>query len=143
MAALYMSFGIETASREVRFALNKTPYTYYFIEVDCEDVADLTDAAALAALKISPNDLLSPNWESEIRRGIEPSTHRIARALVADGFAGAIVPSFAPSALPTDRNLVLWDWEDVTDKAPTGRRLVRVMHRDKLPSTKASWPKAP
>lgn len=143
LKALYLSFDFETAAREVRFALNKTPYTYYFVEVDCEDVADLTDAETLAAFGFDPDDLQSPNWESEMRRGIEPSTHRIARTLIAGGFAGAIVPSFAPGALPGDKNLVLWDWEDAADAAARGPHRVRVLHRDKLPASKASWPKAP
>jgi RES domain-containing protein len=141
--ALYMSFDFATAAREVRFALNTNPYTFYFIEVDCADVADLTDPASLAASKIDPTDLEAPNWESEMRRGARPATHRIAAALIRDGFAGIIVRSFAPGALPGDKNLVLWKWEDVRATPSSSPHRIRVLGRERLPMTTASWPTTP
>lgn len=143
VAALYMSFGIETAAREVRFALNKNPYTFYFIEVDCADIADLTDPGVLSALNIDPADLEAPNWESEMRRGDEPSTHRIAASLISAGYAGIIVPSFAPGASPGDKNLVLWKWDDIDAAPSSSPHRVRVLGRDRLPMSPAPRRKPP
>lgn len=36
----------------------------------------------------------------------------IAERLMADGYAGIIVPSFATGATPANLNLVLWRWSD-------------------------------
>ena len=50
---------------------------------------------------------------------IVPASHALADRLVAAGFAGMRVPSFAAGAGPDDVNLVLWRW--------SGRRPSRVV----------------
>lgn len=141
--ALYTSFSFNTAAKEVRFSLNADPYTFYFLEIDCDDIADLTDPAVRAACGVSLSDLECPNWESEMRKGVEPSSHAVARRLIAEGLAGAIVPSFASGADRGDRNLVLWTWVDMTGASSSDRHSVRVLERDALPSTLESWPRRP
>ncbi|MEQ8404691.1 MAG: RES domain-containing protein [Oceanicaulis sp.] len=140
--ALYLSFRLETAASEVRFTLNYQPYTFYFLEVDCGPVADLSSAGAREALGVSASDLECPNWESEMYRGIKPRSHLMADRLIERGYAGAVVPSFAAGAGPDDLNLVLWTWEEVThaEALDGAGSKVCVLNRAALPVDAASWP---
>lgn len=142
MPALYASFGFETAAREVRFSVTADPYTFYFLDVDCRPIADLTSASVRDALGVAFADLACPNWESEMHKGIEPASHALARRLIALGYAGIIVPSFARGAQDGDRNLVLWRWEDGTGRSAAGdaASTVRVLKRASLPADLSSWP---
>ena len=137
--ALYTSFDFNTAAKEVRFALNMAPYTFYFLEVNSARVADLSDPGVRKALGVEWDDLKCPNWESEMHKGAEPASQRVARRLIAEGYTGAIVPSFAKGAGPDDLNLVLWKWEEVTRKSKR-QNTVRVLKRGELPADGASWP---
>lgn len=53
-----------------------------------------------------------PNWHDEMRDHGEARTQRLARKLIAQGYHGAMVRSFASGAGPADHNLVLWAWGD-------------------------------
>lgn len=137
--ALYTSLTHETAAREVRFSLNQEPYTFYFLAVDCHHIADLTDRDTRLNLQIRFEDLSNDNWESEMHRGIEPSTHAITRRLKADGYSGILVNSFAPGASVQDINLVLWLWDSVDAMPATSQSAVMVLNREDLPQNDASW----
>lgn len=136
--ALYTSFTFNTAAKEVRFSLNADPYTFYFLQVDCEDIADLSNAGTRRKLKIRWSDLECPNWESDMHKGIEPACHAVARHLAENGYAGIVVNSFASGATPDDLNLVLWKWDDVTDGDTPTKHAVRVLERDQLPRDPSS-----
>lgn len=142
MPALYASFSFEAAAREVRFSVSSEPYTFYFLEVDAWPVADLVSTDVRGALGVQPDALACPNWESEMNRGIEPASHALARRLIAQGYAGIVVPSFARGARAEDRNLVLWQWEEVSEgsRELEARSTVRVLERASLPSDLSSWP---
>lgn len=137
--ALYTSFTFNTAAKEIRFSLNADPYTFYFLDIDCADVVDLSVGAIRRRLRIKWSDLECPNWESDMHKGIEPSCHTITKRLIEDGYAGIIVNSFARGATPDDLNLVLWRWDDVTDSDEQSNHAVRVLKRDQLPRSDASW----
>ena len=137
--ALYTSFSLNTAAKEVRFALNRDPFTFYYVDVDCRDVLDLCDPATRASFAVDLRDLECPNWESEMYRGLEPASHALAIRLHGAGAAGIIVPSFAPGATGDDRNLVLWTWQDVTGGG-NSPHAIRILSRDQLPSDQRSWP---
>lgn len=137
--ALYTSFSFNTAAKEVRFSLNADPYTFYFLEVDCADIIDLSDSNVRRSLKIEWSDLECPNWESDMNKGIEPACHVMTKRLIAGGYAGIVVNSFAIGATPDDLNLVLWNWEDVTDSETPTRHAVWVLERDQLPRDLSSW----
>lgn len=137
--ALYASFSFNTAAKEVRFSLNADPYTFYFLEVDCADIADLSNAAVRRKLRIKWSDLECPNWESNMNKGIEPACHVLTKRLVADGYAGIVVDSFATGATADDLNLVLWHWDDVTESEEPTRHAERVLKREQLPHDRSSW----
>ncbi len=135
MPALYLALSSIGAVKEANqgFAHKIDPCTLCSYDVDCEDIADLSDAKVLAHLRIAPSELACA-WAAIAAGGAEPPSWRIARRLKADGYAGLIVPSFAKAAAPDERNLVLWTWSKalphrVTVDDPSG----------KLPKNQLSW----
>lgn len=133
--ALYLSLTITTAIKEANqgFAFKIRPYVVCSYDVDCEDIADLTTEAGRIAHGALLADLACA-WFADAAAGRVPPSWRIARALIAGGQAGVLVPSFAPGAAEEDRNLVLWDWSDrpphkVEVFDPSGR----------LPKNQLSW----
>ena len=116
MPALYTSFDFATCAREVRFSLNTDPYTFYHLEVESVQIADLSSRIFREALKIKWSDLECPNWESEMNKGKAPATHKVAARLIGMGYHGIITPSFAPRSNPDDLNLVLWRWKLASER---------------------------
>ena len=133
---LYTSLRFETAWLEAQqaFPFKAQPLTLCACDVDCEDIIDLTDQAALAEQAVAASDLACA-WQDLATRGIRPPSWQLAERLIASGIAGAIVPSFAAGAGAADRNVVFWDW---TRQSPHQLRVIDDEHR--LPSDAASWP---
>ena len=135
LETLYLSLSYHTVFREVSsgFAHRLTPYVLCSYDVDCEDIADLRTDAGRAALGVAMADL-NCAWADALIAGREPASWPIVRRLLAEGHAGALVPSFATGATANDHNLVLWRWgpdlpHKVTAYDPTG----------KLPKNQLSW----
>ncbi|HWD66375.1 MAG TPA: RES domain-containing protein [Caulobacteraceae bacterium] len=135
LEALYLSLSFKTVFREVSggFAHRLTPYVLCSYDVDCEDIADLGTDAGRAGLGIALTDL-SCAWGDALIAGREPESWPVVRRLLADGYAGILVSSFAVGATVDDQNLVLWRWgpdlpHKVTVYDPT----------DKLPKNQLSW----
>jgi RES domain-containing protein len=135
MRALYTSLRVETAWLEAQqgFAFKAQPMTICGYEVDCEDVVDLTEAETLSRWGVEPADL-GCAWEAAMHRRQEPPSWAIARRLIADGIAGALVPSFAPGCGAGHVNAVFWRWSDAL---PHRVRAIDDEHR--LPRDDASW----
>jgi len=115
------------------FPFKAQPMTICAYEVDCQDVADLTDAGQLLAHAITPADLTGP-WEKQARAGRRPASWIMAERLIADGVAGIVVPSFAYGAGAADINVVFWHWSN------TPPHQVRVIdHEHRLPRDASSW----
>jgi len=133
--ALYTSLRMETAWREAQqgFAFKAQPLTICAYEVDCANVADLTDPAARARLAVGLSDLACP-WESLALRGLEPPSWSLSRRLIAAGAAAIIVPSFAPGAIADDRNVVFWRWS-----ANLPCRVIVIDEEGRLPRNDLSW----
>ncbi len=135
LPTLYLSLSYHTVFREVSggFAHRLTPYVLCSYDIDCEDIADLRNDAGRDALGLSLDDL-DCAWGDALIAGREPASWPIARRLLADGYAGILVPSFARGATSDDHNLVLWRWgpklpHKVAAYDPTG----------KLPKNQLSW----
>lgn len=135
LETLYLSLSYHTVFREVSggFAHRLTPYVLCSYDVDCEDIADLRTDAEQAALGVSLTDL-GCAWGDALVAGSEPESWVVVRRLLAEGYAGILVPSFATGATVDDQNLVLWRWapdlpHKVTAYDPTG----------KLPKNQLSW----
>ena len=110
MPALYTSLGILTVLREANQAGHQQPTTLVCYKADIEAVFDSRDAAALKSEDIDPADLSDPTWRDQMRDRGEARTQALARRLIALGYRGLLVRSFAPGAGEDDLNLVLWTW---------------------------------
>jgi RES domain-containing protein len=109
--ALYLALSFSTAVKEANqgFAHKIAPCVLCSYEVDCTDVADLRNPAGRKRHRVTPADLACA-WFDLAARGEEPPSWVVARKLIADGFAAALVPSFVSGATADDHNLVLWKW---------------------------------
>lgn len=109
--ALYTALDAMTAVREVsQVGQPLQPTLLVTYEVDAEPVFDALDPAALAGQGMAPADLAADDWRLRMRDGGIAPTQAFAGRLMAQGFAGMRVPSFARGAAPGAANLVLWRW---------------------------------
>ncbi len=109
--ALYTSLAPLTAIREAQpLGRPMQPLTLCAYQVDAEPVFDAMDAESRRALKLTEADLACPAWEAEMRIGAVPASQALADRLIAAGYAGMEVRSYAAGASPEDLNLVLWQW---------------------------------
>lgn len=127
MPALYTSLSVMTALREANQVGHLQPTTLVSYDAEITSVFDSRDADALAALGMDADALAAPSWRDEMRHHGEARTQQLARQLIAEGYPGLMVRSFAPGAGPGDLNLVLWAWGD---RAPC--RLVLIDDENRL-----------
>ena len=125
--ALYTSLSILTALREANQVGHLQPTTLVSYKADIEAVFDSRDADALRSENVDPTELADPTWRDQMRERGEARTQALARRLVAAGYRGLLVRSFAPGAGEGDLNLVLWMWG-----AAEGARLVLVDDENRL-----------
>ena len=109
--ALYASLSIMTALREANQAGSLQPTTLVSYDADIENVFDTRDVAALAAEGVDAAHLADPSWRDQMKTSGEAQTQVFARQLIAKGFHGLLVRSFAPGTTTDDLNLVLWRWD--------------------------------
>ena len=88
------------------------PITLCAYEVDAEPVFDALDPSQREAWNVVEAELHSPNWEQEMLAGIIPASQKLADRLIAAGYTGMRVQSFAPGAGTDDLNLVFWRWDN-------------------------------
>lgn len=110
MPALYTSLSILTALREANQVGHLQPTTLVSYRADIASVFDSRDTVALEAEDMSASDLSDPSWRDQMHDKGEARTQAWARKLVAVGYHGLLVRSFAPGAGADDLNLVLWRW---------------------------------
>lgn len=134
VAALYTSLDPATATVEAQqdFIRKAQPYTMVAFDIDCADLVDLTHGAGRAEATITAEVLACPWLRLQMESRRVP-THELTRRLIADGMAGAFVPSFAPGAAATGANLVFWSWN-----AKTPHRVVVIDDYGRLPKSSTS-----
>lgn len=134
-AVLYTALDIVTAVGECAqgFANRVPPMLICEYEVDCAPVADLATPAARAAAGID-RAALGCAWLTAMLAGREAPSWQVADRMRSEGFAGMLVPSFAPGADDSRINLVLWRWGD---DLPT--RIAVFDPEARLPRDQASW----
>lgn len=135
MPTLYLALDPITAIKEANQGLAHKiePCVLCSYEVDCEDIVDLTTERGRVEQGLEWADM-SCAWFAFLAGGKEPPSWPMVRQLHDAGNAGILVPSFAPGAVESDTNLVLWTWADslphrVTVFDPGG----------KLPKDQLSW----
>jgi RES domain-containing protein len=135
MPALYTSRRMEGAWLEAQqgFPFKAQPLTICAYNVDCTNIADLSEDSERSEFGVAITDLTCA-WEDLSDRRITPPSWHLAKRLTNQGLAGIIVPSFAPGAVPADRNIVFWRWSDAVPHK------VRVIDDEaRLPRDGRSW----
>ena len=108
--ALYTSTSVLTALREANQVGDLQPTTLICYRASVEMVFDTTDMAALRGTGFEEASLADPTWRDQMRKSGEARTQCLARDLIAAGYNGLLVRSFAKGAGSGDMNLVLWKW---------------------------------
>lgn len=121
MAALYTAQSVMTAIREANQIGTLQPTTLVAYEADIGPIFDATDAAALGAEGITPEQLAADDWRLKMLAEGKAPTQRLAERLKAAGYVGMQVRSFARGTTEHDLNLVLWVW---SSESPTRLTLV-------------------
>ena len=112
--ALYLSTSVVTALREANQVGDLQPTTLVCYKAEIEMVFDTADTAALIATGVDEAALADTTWRDQMRTTGEARTQRLARELIAKGYSGLRVRSFAKGSGPDDINLVLWRWGTAT-----------------------------
>ena len=107
-AALYTALSPATAIREANQVGTLQPTVLVAYQGEIEPVFDTRDGALMARYGVTAEDLARNDWRD--RMGAAPS-QMLALRLIADGFWGLLVRSYAPGAAAADLNLVLWRWD--------------------------------
>lgn len=112
--ALYTSLSIMTALREANQVGSLQPTTLVSYDAYIGRVFHCRDDDALRVEGMDAADLNDPTWRDQMKTALEAKTQAFARKLIASGYHGLLVRSFAPGATSDDLNLVLWRWSDTT-----------------------------
>ena len=83
-------------------------------KADLGPIFDTRDQDGLDRYNATEAMLADPAWRMKMLDGQPVPTQDLARALIADRFAGLLIQSFAKGASPLDLNIVLWAWTDNT-----------------------------
>ena len=111
IAALYTSLAPLTAVREAQpLGRPMQPLLLCSYEVDSQPIFDALDEEQRREMGVSVSDLACPTWEVEMLVGTVPASQALADRLIAAGYTGMRVRSFAAGADATDLNLVMWRW---------------------------------
>lgn len=108
--ALYLAGSIETALHEVNQAGTLMPTTLISVEADLDPILDATKAENLVAFNRAPADLAIGDWAMRMDRNGSAPTQDFAEEVIASGFCGIRVPSYAPGVGESAWNMVLWAW---------------------------------
>ncbi|MFI0844493.1 RES family NAD+ phosphorylase [Mesorhizobium sp. IMUNJ 23232] len=125
--ALYLSLSVMAALREVNQVGNLQPTTLVSYDAEIVDVFDSRDEAAIVGAGMDMAALGDTTWRDQMKTTGEAKTQAFARRLIAAGYNGLLVRSFAPGSTVDDLNLVLWHWGE---HAPS--RLVLVDDENRL-----------
>jgi RES domain-containing protein len=108
--ALYTALSVMTAIREANQIGTLQPTTLVSYEADITPIFDATDANALSSHGMTPADLAANDWRIRMGTDGKAPTQILAQRLIAAGYAGMRVRSFAAGASAEDLNMVLWVW---------------------------------
>lgn len=125
--ALYTSTSVLTALREANQVGNLQPTMLVSYEAEIERIFDTRNAAALSARGMDASALADPTWRDQMKASGESRSQAFARELIADGYNGLLVRSFAAGTSEDDINIVLWRWS-----AAVPHRLVLIDDENRL-----------
>ncbi len=108
--ALYTALDPSGALREANQAGSLQPTILVSYTADLGPIFDTRDIAALQPYEMTPNALADPGWRSKMLEGLPVPTQDFAGRLIAEGFAGLLIRSYAKGATAHDLNIALWRW---------------------------------
>ncbi|MHA6326350.1 RES family NAD+ phosphorylase [Roseivivax sp. CAU 1753] len=108
--ALYTALDPGGALREANQAGSLQPTVLVSYTADLGPVFDTRNGQELARRGMSEHALADPGWRMKMLDGQTVPTQDFAGSLIADGFAGLLIRSYAKGASETDLNIVLWQW---------------------------------
>jgi len=111
--ALYSALDPVTALREANQVGSLQPTILVSYRADVAPVFDARDTAQLASYSMTSEALTDSDWRLAMLEGRRVPTQEFARDLIAAGYGGLLVRSFAKGATDADLNLVLWKWGEV------------------------------
>jgi RES domain-containing protein len=109
--ALYTSLDPATALREANQVGSLQPTILVSYKADLGPIFDTRDQEGLERYGTTTTMLADPGWRMKMLDGQPVPTQDLATALIADGFAGLLIQSFAKGASSSDFNIVLWAWD--------------------------------
>lgn len=108
--ALYTALDPTTALREANQVGSLQPTILVFYTADLGPIFDTRDQDGLARNKMTDAILADSAWRTKMLDGLSVPTQDFAGSLIADGFAGLLIRSFAKGVSASDFNIVLWSW---------------------------------
>lgn len=127
LPALYASLSVMTALHEANQVGNLQPTTLVAYNAEIDNVFDCREDHLLKAQGMDAAALADSTWRDQMKASGEVRTQAFARRLIAGGYHGLLVRSFAPGATADDLNLVLWRWGEA---APA--RLILIDNENRL-----------
>lgn len=108
--ALYTAVDPAGALREANQVGSLQPTILVSYAADLGPIFDTRDGTLLEQYGISERTIADPGWRSKMLVGQNVPTQDFASSLIANGFAGLLVRSYAKGASSIDFNIVLWRW---------------------------------
>jgi len=110
--ALYCALDPVTALREANQVGSLQPTILVSYRAEIAPVFDAREAEHFAPYGMTSEALADPGWRLAMLEGRRVPTQDFARDLIAGGYSGLLVRSFAKGAMGADLNLVVWDWSN-------------------------------
>ena len=108
--ALYTALDPTTALREANQVGSLQPTILVSYTADLGPIFDTRDQDGLEQYGMTEAMFAESAWRMKMLDSLSVQTQDFAGSLIADGFAGLLIRSFANGASATDFNIVLWSW---------------------------------
>ncbi len=108
--ALYTALDPVGALREANQAGSLQPTVLVSYNADLGPIFDTRDTEELQRRGMPESVLADAGWRTRMLDGQTVPTQDFAGSLIADGFTGLLIRSYAKGASATDFNIVLWQW---------------------------------
>ncbi|KQI70505.1 hypothetical protein AN191_17800 [Loktanella sp. 5RATIMAR09] len=108
--ALYTALDPTTALREANQVGSLQPTILVSYTADLGPIFDTRDQVGLEQYGMTEAMLADSAWRMKMLDSLSVPTQDFAGSLIADGFAGLLIRSFAKGASASDFNIVLWNW---------------------------------
>ncbi|MEX3317018.1 RES family NAD+ phosphorylase [Sulfitobacter sp. PS-8MA] len=108
--ALYTALDPAGALREANQAGSLQPTILVSYRAELGPIFDTRDPASLGPYAMTEDALADPGWRAKMLAGAPVPTQDFAGRLIAEGFAGLLIRSYAKGATAHDLNIVLWRW---------------------------------